>query len=149
MMTATAIAAAGVVVAAVSASLIVLLLLRHSTTLHRSHYSILQSIKCEHIPTEPKREHNAYGQQTHGANAHMVTDVQEQQQETSVPFKNTDYDQTSARNGNGFIEVKPVVKSDPDGYDGNMDGTRHWDVGPGGVLKEITSEQTHSYLTQH
>ena len=117
-------------------------------------YSIIRRIKCEHDPTEPKREHNTCSQQRHDVNDYMSTCVQcmvcdEGQQKAIEPYTNTDYDQTSTRNGNGFIEVKPVVKSDTDGHDGNMDKTRHWVVGPGGELKEIKAENTPSYLTKH
>ena len=43
---------------------------------------------------------------------------------------------------NEIDEVKPNKITHPDEYIGNSDGTRHWVVCPGGVLKEVKAEHT-------
>ena len=110
--------------------------------------NVLQNIKCEHKLSENMREDSTDSEKGHS----IVSDLQsvkceERQQELNeqqaiLPPVNTQLASTWTCDVNEVAALKPENNVDLDEYDRNIVETRHWVVCPGGVLKEVKTEQT-------
>ena len=115
-------------------------------------YEILQNIKCEHQLPENMARDNAGIQNGHNVDDRIVSGLlnvkcEEQRQEVDeqqaiLPFMDKDQVPTRSCDVNKLTGVMPEKKTDSDECDRKSDGTRHWVVCPGGVLKEVKAEHT-------
>ena len=115
-------------------------------------YEILQNIKCEHQLPENMTKDIAGIQKGHGAVDRIVSGLlsvkcEEQRREVDeqqaiLPFMDKDQVPTRSCDVNKLTGVRPEKKTDSDECDRKSDGTRHWVVCPGGVLKEVKTEPT-------
>ena len=113
-------------------------------------YNILQNIRCENdLPENIRKditEGDSVGDRIASGLQLQNVNCEQQGQELNegqaiLSFTNTDKTSALTYDANELTEVKQE-KADPDEYGRNSDGTRHWVVCHGDVLKEVTTEHT-------
>ena len=126
-----------------------------NTTRCMDDYNMLKCLKPAHEQRPDGTQADTdYNQQVGCIHDHMVkcfpcVKCEEHRQELSeqshvLPFSSADQETSLACDANESIllQVKQEATEDPNVYDRHNEGTRHWIVCHGGVLKEVKSEHT-------